>query len=84
MESSHTAELDIPELSAATPKANVFPGIDNQYLLSVGQLCDKGYIITFKQDTVTIRDSGNFQILSGPQDLNTGLWCINLRQYPSP
>jgi hypothetical protein len=49
-------------------------------LLSVGQLCDEGYIITFKQDTVTICDSGNSQIVSGPQDLNTGLWRINLRQ----
>jgi hypothetical protein len=49
-------------------------------LLSVGQLCEEGYIVTFKQDTVTICDSGNSQILSGPRDLNTGLWRINLRQ----
>jgi hypothetical protein len=46
----------------------------------VGQLCDEGYIVTLKQDTVTICDSGNSQILSGPRDLNTGLWRINLRQ----
>jgi hypothetical protein len=49
-------------------------------LLSVGQLCDEGCIVTFKQDTVIICDSGNSQILSGPQDLNTGLWRINLKQ----
>jgi hypothetical protein len=52
----------------------------NQSLLSVGQLCDEGYTVTFKQDTVTICDSGNCQILSGPQDLNTGLRRINLKQ----
>jgi hypothetical protein len=48
MESSHTAELDIPELNAAASKAHVFPGMANHYLLSVGQLCDEGYIVTFK------------------------------------
>jgi hypothetical protein len=80
MESSHTAELDIPELNAAASKAHVFRDMSNHYLLSVGQLCEEGYIVTFKQDTVTIFNSGNSQILSGPRDLNTSLWRINLRQ----
>jgi hypothetical protein len=80
MESSHTAELDIPELNAAASKAHVFPLMANHSLLSVGQLCDEGYIFTFKQDTVTICDPGNSQILSGPRDVNTGLWRINLKQ----
>jgi hypothetical protein len=80
MESSHTAELDIPELNAAASKANVLPGMANHSLLSVGQLCDKGYIVTFKQAEVTICDSGDSQTLSGPRDLDTGLWRINLKQ----
>jgi hypothetical protein len=80
MESSHTAELVIPELNAAACKAHVFPGMANHSLLSVGQLRDEGYIVTFKQATVTICDSRNSQILSGPQDLNTGLWRINFKQ----
>jgi hypothetical protein len=79
MESSHTADLDIPELNATASKAHVFPGMANHSLLSVGQLCDERYIVTFKQDEVTICDSGNSQILSGPRDVNTGLWRINLR-----
>jgi hypothetical protein len=80
MESSHTADLDIPELNAAASKAIFFAGMANHFLLSFGQLCDEGYIVTFKQETVTICDSGNSQILSGPRDLNTGLWRISLRQ----
>jgi hypothetical protein len=80
MESSHTAELDIPKLNDAAYTAHVFPGMAHHSLLSVGQLCDEGYIVTFKQDKVTICDPGNSQILSGPRDLNTGLWRINLRQ----
>jgi hypothetical protein len=80
MESSHTAELDIPEVIAAASKAHVFPGMANHSLLSVGQLCKEGYIVTFKQASVTICDSEKSQILSGPQDLNNGLWRINLKQ----
>jgi hypothetical protein len=81
IESSHTAECDIPELNAATSKAHVFPGMAKHSLLSVGQLCDEGYIVTFKNASVTVCNSQEFQILSGPRDLDTGLWRINLRQY---
>jgi hypothetical protein len=49
-------------------------------LLSVCQLCDEGYIVTFQQDTVTICNSDNSKLLSGPQDETTGLWRINLKQ----
>jgi hypothetical protein len=80
MEFSQTAKLDIPELNAAASKEHVFPGMANYSLLSVRQLCNEGYIVTFNQAAVTICDSGNSQILSGPRDLNTGLWRINLKQ----
>jgi hypothetical protein len=80
MESSHTADLGIPPLNAAASKAHVFPGMAQHSLLSVGQLCDKGYIVTFKQDTVTICNSESTKLLSGPRDLNTGLWQINLKK----
>jgi hypothetical protein len=88
MESSHTAELDIPELNATASKAHVSPEMANHSLLSVGKFCDKGYIVTFKQAAVTICDPEKSQILSGPRDLNTGLWRINLKHtnshIPSP
>jgi hypothetical protein len=74
MESSHTAELHIPELNAAASKAHVFPGMANHSLLSVRQLCDERYTFTFKHAAITICDPDNYQTLSGPRDLNTGLW----------
>jgi hypothetical protein len=80
MVSSHTADLDIPELNAAAFKAHVFPGMAHHSLLSVRQLCDEGYIVTFKQDTVTICNSEHSKLLSGPRDVTTGLWRINLKQ----
>jgi hypothetical protein len=67
-------------LNAAASKAHIFPGIAHQSLLSVGQLCDEGYIVTFKQETVTICNSQSSKLLSGPRDLNTRLWRINLKQ----
>jgi hypothetical protein len=79
-ESSHTADLDIPEMNAVAFKAHVSPGIENHSLLSVGQLCDEGYIVTFKQDTVIICNSGSSHLLSGSRDVTTSLWRINLKQ----
>jgi hypothetical protein len=80
MESSHTSDLDIPELNAAASKAHIFLGMAHHSLLSVGQLCDEGYIVTFRQDTVTLYNSDNAKLLSGPRDDTTGLWRINLKQ----
>jgi hypothetical protein len=80
MESSHTAELNIPELIAAESVAHVFPGMSYHSLLSVGKLCNEGYIVTFRTASVTICDPQEFQILSGARDLDTGLWRINLRK----
>jgi hypothetical protein len=52
----------------------------NHSLLSVGQLSNEGYIVTFKNAWVTVCNSQEFQILSRPRNLDTGLWRINLRQ----
>jgi hypothetical protein len=79
MESSHTADLDIPYLNADSSKAHVLPGMAHHSLLSVGQLCDECYIVTFRQDTVTICNSDNSELLSGPRDATTGLRRINLK-----
>jgi hypothetical protein len=81
MEYSHTAELNIPELNAAASLAHVLPGMANHSLLYVGQLCNEGYIVTFKNASVTICDPQEFQTLSGAWDLDTGLWRINLRKH---
>jgi hypothetical protein len=88
MESSHTADLDIPKSNAAASKSHVFPEMSHHSLLSVGQLCDEGYIVTFQRDTVTICNSENSKLLSGPRDEITGLWRINLmhtnKHIPDP
>jgi hypothetical protein len=79
-ESSHTADLDIPKLNDDEYKARGFPGMAHHSLLSAGQLCDEGYIFTFKQNEVTICNAESSKLLSGPRDMTTGLWRINLKQ----
>jgi hypothetical protein len=51
----------------------------NHYLLSVGQLCNEVYYVTFRIDAGTIYSAAGKSILKGSRDLNTGLWRINLR-----
>jgi hypothetical protein len=80
MASSHTPELDIPELNAAASKAHVFPGMASHYLFSVGQLCDEGYTVTFQNPSVTVCNSQKYKLLNGAQDSDTGIWCIDLKR----
>jgi hypothetical protein len=80
MDSTHTASLDILELSEAASIAHVFPATTNTSLLSVGQLHNEGYYVTFKINEVTIFNSEGKIIPKGLRDLGTGLWCINLRK----
>jgi hypothetical protein len=77
---SYTSSLDIPKLNNAASIAHIFLGMANHSLFSVGQLCNEGYSVTFRIDTVTIYNSQNVQILKGAHDLDTGLWRINLRK----
>jgi hypothetical protein len=73
MESTHTAALCIPELNKAASIAHVFPGMAKHSLLSVGQLCNEGYTVIFRINSVTIHNSREIQILKGARDLDTGL-----------
>jgi hypothetical protein len=50
----------------------------NHFLLSAGQLCNEGYTVTFRIESVTIYNSQGIQILGGARDLDTGIWQINL------
>jgi hypothetical protein len=78
MESTHTASIEIPELSRAKSIAHIFPDMAN--LISVGKLCNEGYSVTFNIDSVTIYNLRYVQILKGARDLDTGLLRINLHR----
>jgi hypothetical protein len=54
--------------------------MENNSLLSDGQLCDEGYSVLYNISKVTILDSNHKIHSKGSRYLNTGLWRINLRQ----
>jgi hypothetical protein len=83
MKSTHTAVVDIPELSKAVTAAHIFPAMENNSLLYVGQLCDEGYSLLFSINEVTILDSTQKILIKGSRDSTTGLWRINLSQNKS-
>jgi hypothetical protein len=80
IKSTHTAVLDIPELSKAATAAHIFPAMENDSLLSLGQLCDEGYSVLFSINEVTILYSTQTILMKGNRDSDTGLWQINLSQ----
>jgi hypothetical protein len=80
MKSTHTATLDIPQLSRVSKAVHVFPAMENNSLLSVVKLCDKGYSVLFNTNGVKILDDKQTIIMNGPRDHATGLWRINLSQ----
>jgi hypothetical protein len=71
IDSTHKAYLDIPELSQAASVARVSPGMANHSLISVGQMCNDGYYVTFSIGGVTIYNSAETAILKEKRDLNT-------------
>jgi hypothetical protein len=78
MKSMYTSTLDIPQLSKSTKASHILPAMENNSLLSVGQLCDEGYFVLFSRDEVKILDEKQKNIMKGNRDCATGLWRINL------
>jgi hypothetical protein len=71
MDSTHTTSLDILELREDALVAHFFLAIENNSLLSVRQLYNEGYYVTFKVDGITIFNHGGKSILIGHIDLGT-------------
>jgi hypothetical protein len=78
MNSTHTPTLDIPQLSESAKAAHIFPSMEKNSLLSVGQLCDEGYFVLFSRDEVKLLDEKQKNIMKVNRDCATGLWRINL------
>ena len=76
--STHTAELQLPDLPPEARHVHLFPALQNTSLLSIGQLCDSGCTATFTANTVTITRNHK-PILTGTRSKATNyLWDITL------
>jgi hypothetical protein len=58
----------------------MFSAMENNSLLSVGQVCDEGYSVLFSISEVTILDSKQKTLLKGSPYSNTGVCRINVCQ----
>ena len=71
MDSTHPALLYIPDPSKAASVSYVFPSMANNSLLSVCQLFNEGYYVTFNIDGVTIFNDESNAIMKGHRGLVT-------------
>jgi hypothetical protein len=75
--STHTGLLQIPGLPASARLAHIFPSLQSNSLLSIGQLCDHGCssIFTNNAVTTTLHD---LVVLTGTRSSATGgLWTLD-------
>lgn len=77
MHSTHEAELDIPSLPIAARRVHIVPALHTTSILSMGQLCDAGCIVTFDATTVQVHRNTEL-LLTGIRTPATGLWHLSL------
>jgi hypothetical protein len=58
IQSSHTSNLLLTDLSPQARQAHILPGLVHNSLILVGQLCDSECSVTFTQDQVMISKNG--------------------------
>jgi hypothetical protein len=77
LHSSHTCELDIPQLPEEARKGHIIPGMQGYSLVSLVQLCKAGCQVQINRNGLYIWYRG-FVILEGQKCPRTGLWLIPL------
>ena len=83
IESTHTAELNLPTLPEAARKAHVFRDLQCDTLLSVGVLCDAGLVATLTAEDVKFY-YGPHIVLQGKRNKVTKLWDLNISPDAQP
>jgi hypothetical protein len=83
IQSSHTCNLLLTDLPHQARQARILPGMVQNSLISVGQLCDNEYSVTFTQNQVTVSRNGK-DVMYGPRDPKSRLWRVDLKQKMKP
>jgi hypothetical protein len=79
IQSSHTCDLLLTNLPPQARKAHILPGLVQNSLILVGQLCDNGCNVTFTQEQVTVSKNGKC-VMYGSRDPISCLWRVDLKQ----
>jgi hypothetical protein len=83
IQSSHTCNLLLTDLPHQARQAHILPGLVNNSLMPVGQLCDNECSVTFTHDQVTVSRNGK-EVMYGSRDPKSCLWRVNLKQKMKP
>jgi hypothetical protein len=78
-QSSHTSYLLLTDLPPQARQAHILPGLAHNSLISVGQLYDNEYSVTFTQEQVTVSKNGK-HLMYGSRDPKSRLWRVNLKE----
>jgi hypothetical protein len=79
IQSSHTCNLLLTDLSPQARQAHILPGLVHNSLISVGQLCDNRCSVTFTQDQVTVSKNEK-HVMYGSRDPKSCLWRVDLKK----
>ena len=75
--STHTCNLDMPQLPQQARRGHIMPGLASHSLLSVTKLCNAGCKVNFSMIGCTISYRGQ-TVVCGKKCTTTGLWMIPL------
>ena len=76
MQSTHTAELDLPDLPPQARLVHIFPKLASGSLISIGTLCDAGCSALFRQQKLYIFNPKGRIIIQGTRQ-QSKLWTID-------
>jgi hypothetical protein len=79
--STHTCELDLPELPPEARASHILPGLSAHSLLSMAKFCDTGCNVQFTKTHCQVFRDGHL-LLQGPRDPVTNLWLLPLCPDP--
>jgi hypothetical protein len=83
MQSTHTADLDLPFLPIAARRAHIFPNLASGSLISMGQFCDSDCKIVLDKKFIHIHHKGKL-VLQGTRSPVTRLWHLHLPAFSAP
>ena len=75
--STHTCELDLPQLPKQARLGHIIPGLSKHSLLSVIKLCNAGCQVELKDIGATVKYRGKI-VLQGKKCTNNHLWFVKL------
>ena len=83
MQSTHTGELNFPDLPMDARLAHIFPSLASGSLLSIGQLADHGCEAHFTETHVYITKDDKIVLVGHRSKATNGMWEMDMTPVTS-